>query len=78
MIGLSALGNPEIQKLAVQGSPKLLNAVGRVFGLGQAEQQALSQGKFPVWFWITSGLIVGAGLGIYVERTWPGKVFGGK
>lgn len=74
MIGLSALERPEVQELAAKGSPKLLSMVGRAFGLGQAEQQALVKGNFPTWFWVTAGLTIGVVVGIQVQKRWPDKV----
>jgi hypothetical protein len=78
MIGLSALERPEVQQLVNQGSPKLLSMVGRAFGLGQAEQQALVKGQFPTWLFLAAGLAVGFVVGIETEKRWPGKVLGGK
>jgi hypothetical protein len=75
MIGLSALDRPEVRELATKGSPRLLSMVGRAFGLGEAEQRALVNGRFPTWFWIGSGVALGLVAGLYVERQWPGKIF---
>jgi len=73
MISLSA---SEIQKLASNGSPTLLHMVGRAFGLGQAEQTALSNGNIPGWFWVTAGLLGGVVIGIQVHKRWPEKIPG--
>ena len=77
MISLSAA---EVQKLASSGSPALLNVVGRAFGLGPAEQTALTNGNIPGWFWVTAGLLGGVVIGIQVRKRWPEKIpgfFGG-
>jgi len=82
MMGLpAALERPDVQEMATKGSPRLLSMVGRAFGLGQAEQQALVKGNFPTWFWITAGVAVGVVVGIQVQKRWPEKVptmLGGK
>jgi hypothetical protein len=67
-----------VVEVAQHGSPFLLNAVGRMLGLGQAEQQALARGEFPRWAVLTIGIGLGALVGVYAHRRWPevGKVFG--
>ena len=56
------------------GSPGLLHAVGRVFGLGQAEQNALVNKGVPGWLWLVGGLGVGIVAGIQIQSRWPSKV----
>jgi len=46
--------------IAKNGSPLLLNAVGRAFGLGTDEQQALVTGQIPWWLIGVVGVAVGA------------------
>jgi hypothetical protein len=60
--------------VAQNGSPALLNVVGRAFGLGEAETRALSSGKIPAWFWLATGLAGGVWAGIQVHRRWPEKI----
>lgn len=60
--------------VAQNGSPALLNVVGRAFGLGEAETRALSTGKIPAWFWLATGLAGGVWAGIQVHRRWPEKI----
>ena len=64
--------------VAANGSPLLLQAVGRAFGLGAAERQALAGpgkgGGVPGWFWLTAGLAIGVVAGVRVYRAWPDRV----
>lgn len=74
---ISGLSGQDIQtyaSIAKQGSPALLGFLGRAFGLGQAEQQALTQGKFPAWFWILLGVGAGTVAGVYAQKKWPHHV----
>ena len=64
----------EIQEIARNGSPQILHMVGRAFGLGQDERNALTQGKFPVWFWIATGGLVGIVAGMYAHKKWPNQI----
>ena len=61
---------------AKNGSPLLLQAVGRVFGLGEEERAALGKGGVgvPWWFWTALGLSVGFVGGVRVYRRWPREV----
>ena len=71
----------QLAEVAKHGSPAMLSAVGRLFGLGQGEQQALVNGKFPAWSVLLVGLAGGFVVGAYAYRKWPsamGKVVGGK
>lgn len=63
-------------ELAKNGSPMLLQAVGRIFGLGEAERRALGQdgGGVPWWFWTVCGLGAGFVAGVRVYRRWPREV----
>lgn len=58
---------------AKNGSPHLLRLAGRAFGLGEAEQTALVQGKLPFWLWITVGLAGGVLVGVQIQKHWPSK-----
>lgn len=63
-------------RIAQNGSPMLLQAVGRVFGLGQTERSALGVGGIPTWFWATIALGIGFVGGVQVYKRWPTKVPG--
>ncbi len=71
----------DIAAVAKHGSPGMLHAAGRIFGLGQAEQQALVRGRLPRWLLFTVGIGGGVLLGIYADRRWPQqtrKLMGGR
>lgn len=53
------------------GSPMLLNAVGRAFGLGPTEQDALGTGTVPGWAYLTIGILAGVALGIQAQKRVP-------
>ncbi len=57
--------------VAQSGSPMLLSAVGRVFGLGADEQAALGVGKVPWWLWASVGVAAGVVVGAQVHKRWP-------
>lgn len=53
------------------GSPALLEAVGRLVGLGQAEQEALLRGGFPRWSLFLMALAAGAVAGAMAQQRYP-------
>jgi len=57
--------------VAANGSPAILSGVGRLFGLGQVEQQALVQTGIPRLAILAFGIGFGVLAGIYAEREWP-------
>jgi hypothetical protein len=66
-----SLSASEVQKLANSGSPALLHFVGRAFGLGQSERNALATGGIPGWVWGTFGILGGIVIGIHIQKRWP-------
>lgn len=58
-------------QIAQDGSPQLLYAAGRVFGLGAAERTALVEGAVPRWAIGVLGLSVGVVIGVAIHRRWP-------
>lgn len=58
--------------MAESGNPAVLTAAGRLFGLGQAEQQALVSGGMSKWTVLLIGIVAGSVVGIYADRKWPG------
>lgn len=73
-MALPNLPYAQMMDVAQNGSPALLGVVGRAFGLGQAETRALTNGKMPVWFWLTAGLAGGVWIGVQVHQRWPSKI----
>ena len=65
----------QLASLAQHGSPMLLHAVGRAFGLGAEERAAIQQGGgIPTWFWIALAGAAGVVVGVRVYRAWPDQV----
>ena len=58
-------------QMAQSGSPQLLHAAGRMFGLGDAERTALAQGAVPRWAVGVIGLSIGIFAGVVIQRRWP-------
>lgn len=71
----------QIAQAARQGSPTALHAFGRMFGLGQAERQALFRGDgIPGWALLGIGLLGGTLAGMALAKKWPrqtDKILGG-
>ena len=61
-------------KVANEGSPFILNAVGRVFGLGQEESSALFKDGLPTWTWVMIGLGAGFVVGVRVYKAYPKQI----
>ncbi len=71
----------QLERIATHGSPVLLRSVGRIWGLGIAEQDALARGRVPAWAIAVLAVSGGFVAGALVYRKWPGpvnKVLGGK
>ena len=64
----------ELAKAATQGSPLLLNAVGRIYGLGAEERASLFGSGIPGWTWGVAALAVGFVVGVRVYKAYPSKV----
>jgi len=71
-----ALGQlaPHVAAVAQNGSPMLLKLAGRAIGLGDADQQALSQGKVPWWAIAVGALAIGFVAGVRTEASAPASV----
>jgi len=67
----------QVLEAANQGSPQILHAAGRVFGLGDAERDALAKRSFPAWAVGLLGISVGILAGAAIQRRWPGKILPG-
>ena len=64
----------EIAKAATQGSPLLLNAVGRIYGLGAEERASLFGEGIPGWTWAVAALAVGFVVGVRIHKSYPTKI----
>lgn len=60
--------------MATNGSPFLLNSVGRLMGLGDTEQKALGRGEIPRWAIFVVGAIVGGVGAVYAARRFPRQI----
>lgn len=63
----------QLGRIAQGGSPAVLEAAGRLFGLGDAEREALARGGVPAWAWAVVGVGVGVVAGVRAYRRWPGR-----
>ena len=70
MMGASA---QDVAHAAQHGSPVVLEAAGRLLGLGANERDALARGRLPGWLWAVVGLGAGVVVGVRAYRTWPRK-----
>lgn len=57
--------------LTKRGSPVLLRSVGRLCGLGQAEQNELAANGLPKWTVAVAGIGVGFALGAWARAAHP-------
>jgi hypothetical protein len=72
-----AISLDEVRAIARDGAPMLLQALGRVYGLGPTERRALSGsegGGIPSWTWVLFGVAAGVVVGARVQRAWPDKL----
>jgi hypothetical protein len=80
MLGNLPISASAIHSMTSNGSPMLIKAVGRAFGLADAEQSALVSGKIPTWFWVAIFATAGVVAGVQIHKRWPNKIpkaFGG-
>lgn len=67
----------DVERIARHGSPLLLQAIGRAFGLGPAERAALGRngaGGIPTWTWVAAAAAAGFVVGVRVYKHYPDKV----
>ena len=67
----------DIRAYAREGAPMLLQALGRVYGLGPSERRALGGnggGGIPSWTWALLGVAAGVVIGARVQKAWPDKL----
>ncbi len=57
-----------MQQIATRGTPVVLEAAGRLAGLGQAEQNALLSGRVPFWLLLAAGVAAGWVLGVQAQK----------
>jgi hypothetical protein len=64
----------QLEQISREGSPAALHAFGRLYGLGEAEQQQLWQVGIPKWAVLVGGVLLGMVAGAYVQKRWPTRV----
>ena len=66
----------QVAHVATNGSPLLLQALGRFYGLGPKERAAFGQNGtgVPTWAWCVVAIGAGIVIGSRVQKAWPGKV----
>lgn len=67
----------DVSHVAQHGSPALLQAVGRVFGIGPNERAAAfgeNGSGVPGWAWGMLALGAGIVIGARIQRRWPDKL----
>lgn len=60
--------------VAKEGSPLLLQAVGRLCGLGADDRNALARHGVPAAVWGIVGIGAGLWLGVYLQRKHAGLI----
>ena len=73
---LPLVANGQAQQLAKSSAPVIMNAAGKLLGLGNDELDAAKGGRVPWWVWTVGGLALGFAAGAYVQRKHPSKVPG--
>jgi hypothetical protein len=73
MIDPTRIDYSQMARVARDGSPMLVHAVGRMFGLGPAERRALGAdgSGVPTWTWVLLAVGVGFVAGARVQKRWP-------
>lgn len=73
MINPAHIPYAKVAKIAKDGSPLLLQALGRLYGLGPRERSAFGQngGGVPGWAWGTLVLVAGVFIGVKVQKYYP-------
>ncbi len=76
MIDPSRLDYTQVAHVAKNGSPLLLQALGRLAGLGPSERDAFGGDGKGVPMWAVAALCLGAGIvaGARIQKAWPEKV----
>lgn len=76
MIDPTRIDYGKVAQVAQEGSPLLLQALGRLYGLGPSERAAFGQNGtgVPTWAWATIALVAGFVVGARVQKRWPRSV----
>lgn len=73
MIDPTRIDYGRVASVARDGSPLLLQALGRLYGIGPTERRALgSNGTgVPTWAWVTLALGAGVIAGTRIQKAFP-------
>ncbi len=76
MIDPTRIDYGKVAQVARDGSPLLLQAIGRLYGLGPSERAAFGQngGGVPGWAWGTLLFAAGIVVGVRVYKNYPRRV----
>ena len=76
MIDPTRIDYAAVARVAESGSPILLRALGRLYGIGANERDALgAEGTgVPPWAWAVLAFGAGIVAGARVQKRWPGKL----
>jgi hypothetical protein len=76
MIDPTRIDYGQVAQVAKNGSPLLLTALGRFFGIGPSERAAFGQdgAGVPTWAWGVLALSAGVVIGARVQKSYPDKV----
>jgi len=76
MIDPTSIDYAQVAKVAKDGSPMLLHAIGRLYGIGPSERAAFGADGMgvPGWAWGTLVFVAGVTVGIRAYRKWPNTV----
>jgi hypothetical protein len=67
----------DVERITRDGAPMVLQALGRVYGLGPRERRALGATNgsgLPAWTWALLGIAAGFVAGARVQKAWPDKL----
>lgn len=76
MIDPSKVDYATVAHVAQNGSPLLLSALGRLYGIGPSEREALGADGtgVPTWTWAALAFVAGYVIGVRVYKAYPGYV----
>jgi hypothetical protein len=76
MLNISQVDPAAVVNVAQNGSPLLLSALGRLYGIGPGERQALGEDGtgVPTWTWAMLAFATGCVVGARFYKSYPGYV----
>jgi hypothetical protein len=76
MFDPTSIDYAQVARVAQDGSPLLLQAIGRLYGLGPSERSAFGAdgSGVPAWTWALLALAGGVVIGARVQKAYPDYV----